>query len=490
MGKFAWKSAASRLALFSTLCCALAMSSCALATSSQARVVSARKINPPTTYNLTSAPANAGSPVVYTFTRSSGSVATTFSFVTGDGTAKAGVDYASQFITFTLAPGVTSQSFSIQTYVDNGALGKTLIVYGAVLLNGQSLGGVAGNIVEPSPSPVTYSLSGWSAAAGTPEYFTISRSDASVATSVDFETVSGTAMPGSDYLPQSLVVNLAVGVTSQTVAVTTYIDHPYAGKTLNFTATIAVNGTIVSTAGASIVEPASASPSPSPSSLPSPMPTSSPVPSPSPSATPTAPLAGVLSEGDSISVFWGGNHTGIYAANRPTVIFHGKAVGGAAIDDPTGGNGLIQRFGADVAYNPKIVTVLIGANDLSETYKYATTQDWLNKLWSYTAMWHAVGAKVYVATVLPQCVATQATNNVVINSRRVDANNAIRAAVGNQVDGVIDFAADPVMGPDAAACDSTLYYDGLHPTDGGGLGIGGQGKLATIYLQVLDLAHP
>ena len=51
---------------------------------------------------------------------------------------------------------------------------------------------------------------------------------------------------------------------------------------------------------------------------------------------------------------------------------------------------------------------------------------------------------------------------------------------------VIDFAADPVMGPDTAPLDKTLYKDGLHPTDGGANGAGGQGKLALIYARAVD----
>src|SRR3954466_15582473 len=50
---------------------------------------------------------------------------------------------------------------------------------------------------------------------------------------------------------------------------------------------------------------------------PTPTPTATPTPTPTPSPTPTsAPATSglVLSEGDSISIFWAGNHTGIYAS--------------------------------------------------------------------------------------------------------------------------------------------------------------------------------
>ena len=101
-------------------------------------------------------------------------------------------------------------------------------------------------------------------------------------------------------------------------------------------------------------------------------------------------------------------------------------------------------------------------------------------------MWKATGAKIALGTILPQCVAGQDVNNAAINANRVPINDAIRAAVGTKIDAVIDYAADPVMGPDAAACDTTLYMDGLHPTDGALGGVGGQGKLYVDYQPVVD----
>jgi hypothetical protein len=74
--------------------------------------------------------------------------------------------------------------------------------------------------------------------------------------------------------------------------------------------------------------------------------------------------------------------------------------------------------------------------------------------------------------------------NLATNTNRAAFNKIIRAAVGTKIDAVYDFAADPVMGPDAAACDTTLYKDGLHPTD---FGPGsGQSRLELIYAPVVD----
>jgi hypothetical protein len=57
-------------------------------------------------------------------------------------------------------------------------------------------------------------------------------------------------------------------------------------------------------------------------------------------------------------VTWGGNHTGIYARNHSGLKHCGLAVGGSGIGT------LISRASGVVTCNPKVLTVLIGANDL------------------------------------------------------------------------------------------------------------------------------
>lgn len=245
------------------------------------------------------------------------------------------------------------------------------------------------------------------------------------------------------------------------------------------------------------VVPAAPTPSPSPAAQPTPLPAPAPpvaatpapvetpvaVPAPAPTAASGAEGAVVFSEGDSISMYWGGAHTGIFARTHPTAEFHGNAVGGARISDPVGGNGLVQRLAALRAAHPQVVTVLIGANDLGDG-QYETTQAWLDALWSYVAQVKAgTGAKVALGTLLPICIPSMAYYTDRHAERRTVVNAAIRAAVGTRIDAVYDLAADPVMGPDAAACDRTLYKDGLHPTDGD---TGGQGRIAAIYSRTVD----
>lgn len=194
------------------------------------------------------------------------------------------------------------------------------------------------------------------------------------------------------------------------------------------------------------------------------------------------PVGGVLDEGDSQSVPSEGNHTNMYARLHPQIKFYGRAVSGSRIID------LVERLPDDQLFQPKLVTVLIGANDLSDDASYPQVQDWLNDLFAYTDRLRAGGAQVLVGTVLPRCVPNTTGTNFKHNLRRVIANTAIRAAVGNRIDGIVDYAADPTIGPDAAACDKALFADGLHPTMGTADFSGGQGIMALIYGKAVDRA--
>jgi GDSL-like Lipase/Acylhydrolase family len=186
--------------------------------------------------------------------------------------------------------------------------------------------------------------------------------------------------------------------------------------------------------------------------------------------------ASFASEGDSISVSWGGNYTGIYASSHPTVRHCALATGG-------GIDAIAARVDKVLACNPKVLTILVGAHGLAER---TGTDYFLSKLFAYSDELRAHGIKVAVATILPEYHPGNASYDVIFNKRRAEANAAIRAAVGIHIDAVIDFAADPVMGLDSAAKDASLYRDGTHPTDGCGMGCGGQGKLAVIYAPVVD----
>jgi hypothetical protein len=191
----------------------------------------------------------------------------------------------------------------------------------------------------------------------------------------------------------------------------------------------------------------------------------------------------VLAEGDSISIFWGGNHTGTYAAATPGVRIKGVAVGGSQLRGPPGSNTLTARQAADLSHHARILTVFIGANDLGG---YPSGRAYIDTLFAYLAPFREAGTKIAVATILARQVPTSPVYDARHNSNRIEANNLIRAAVGAEIDAVIDFAADPVMGTDSAPLDKTLFYDGLHPTNACAMGCGGQGRLAVIYKAALD----
>jgi len=191
---------------------------------------------------------------------------------------------------------------------------------------------------------------------------------------------------------------------------------------------------------------------------------------------PATSANGFASEGDSISVTWGGNYTGIYARSRPE-IRHCALSSGGGID------AIAARADKVIACNPAVLTVLVGAHGLAER---AGTEHFLRKLFAYSDALRAHGIRVAVATILPEYHPENPQYDAIFSRRRAEANAAIRGAVGSHIDAVIDFAADPVMGPDIAARDTHLYRDGTHPTDGCGIGCGGQGKLAAIYKPVVD----
>src|SRR4029079_6596248 len=121
----------------------------------------------------------------------------------------------------------------------------------------------------------------------------------------------------------------------------------------------------------------------------------------------------------------------------------GLAVGGSVIGNPTDGNALTNptRLAAIDTCKPKVVTVLIGANDLISWNPAWTAQSWLNRLWGYTDALRAKGYKVAVGTILPQYQPTSPVADYAaqFNSRRrLEVNPAIRAAVGTHIDAVID----------------------------------------------------
>jgi len=116
-------------------------------------------------------------------------------------------------------------------------------------------------------SPSTFVLSGWTADAGKPETFTITRTAGIGGQAVIFATADGTAKAGVDYVATKVTIRFGTYQKSAHVQVATMIDPAAAGKTLQFGAAISVKGIVVSNAGASIVEPPAPAPVPAPAPL-------------------------------------------------------------------------------------------------------------------------------------------------------------------------------------------------------------------------------
>lgn len=110
-----------------------------------------------------------------------------------------------------------------------------------------------------------------------------------------------------------------------------------------------------------------------------------------------------------------------------------------------------------------VYSILIGANDLSDA---ASAADYLTSLYTVTDQLRAAGAKVVICTVLPKSSAW--AGYLTHNSYRATLNAQLRLDVvggggADKFDALADIAADPDIGPDAAAAGAN-YVDGLHLT--------------------------
>lgn len=156
-------------------------------------------------------------------------------------------------------------------------------------------GSVVGYTAKCAAS-LTWTLNGWTSKAGIHEQFVIIRSSSVGAALITFATGDGTAKAGPDYDATKVNVPFAAGQASQMVAVGTHVNPAAAGQTQTFYGMISDAGRSVSTAVATILQPAAAPPPPPP-----------PVPAPPP-PLPPMPLAA------------GGNAkalTACQATNRP-----------------------------------------------------------------------------------------------------------------------------------------------------------------------------
>lgn len=179
-------------------------------------------------------------------------------------------------------------------------------------------------------------------------------------------------------------------------------------------------------------------------------------------------------EGDSISAVLLGwpNYYGVNLAS-PAFLGHNFAVSGSTVATLSTRQATVNLALPPLANRTGrkfVIVVHIGANDLLSLG--ATT--WLANLKAVLQAYRTAGWTVAACTPTPR---TQAG----FNTQRSTVVTTMRTwGTSDGVDHLIDFADDATMGTDAAASDTLLYSDGLHPT------ALGQTNLATIAATVLN----
>lgn len=183
----------------------------------------------------------------------------------------------------------------------------------------------------------------------------------------------------------------------------------------------------------------------------------------------------IINTGDSIAAGSDSSHSYfiLYGPNADPV-FHGAnyGVGGYLVS-----NLVTQATFIDAIIPPNkgsrkfILTVMIGHNDLNAM----SAASFLTAYAAYLDARRAAGWTVGMCTLLP-------STDSGFNTKRAATNPTLSTWVGVHCDFLIDFAADPDMGPDEAASDTDLYSDGTHPTEAG------QALLEVIYRAAVNAA--
>jgi hypothetical protein len=170
-------------------------------------------------------------------------------------------------------------------------------------------------------------------------------------------------------------------------------------------------------------------------------------------------------EGDSITGESTLTHPYLYGPNASPVLTAGSvfAVAGTTLTQMIARAATIDGILLAAPAGRTVFLSVLMTNGLT-AYTGATNADkaanWCADMAAYCDARRAAGFKVALGTMPPR---TDATHNAI----RALVNVIYRTWVGVHVDAIIDYAADPVMGPDAAASDTALYRDGVHPTPAG-----------------------
>jgi len=160
--------------------------------------------------------------ITYTVTRTGATGAATIDFSTGGGSATAGSDYtaiASQTLTF--AAGETSKTVQVAITNDTEAEGNETV---GASISGASTGAISTGTATATILDNEQSI--WSVDSAGPVNeasgfltFTVTRTGASAAATIDFGTTGGTATGGVDYTATTQTLSFAAGEMSKTVQV-------------------------------------------------------------------------------------------------------------------------------------------------------------------------------------------------------------------------------------------------------------------------------
>ena len=174
--------------------------------------------------------ADEGDLVVFTFTLSEPSTdVIRVDFETVAGSATAGADYTSRSGRVTFQPGIVSRTRSVDTAEDNVV--ESDETFTIQISNPENVAiansSATGTIVNTTTaSGITVSITGDSVNEGGTVVYTATLSQASTElVRVDFNTVDGTAVAGSDYTARSGRINFQPGVVSRTRSVVTSQDN-------------------------------------------------------------------------------------------------------------------------------------------------------------------------------------------------------------------------------------------------------------------------
>lgn len=159
-----------------------------------------------------------------------------------------------------------------------------------------------------------------------------------------------------------------------------------------------------------------------------------------------------FAEGDSLTA--DGNYPYLYAPNMSPLGFQGIcAVPGSTYTTLASRAGFLTDVVPPAPYRVSGSKYILSVMVINGVVNVSTYEPLRTAYWDARK---AEGWYIAAGTILPS-VDFHGADRVTVNSN-------IAADLGTRCDTIFDFAADATMGPDAAASDSSLYSDGIHPT--------------------------